>query len=134
MDTNRGWIFCLNSDYDSDTGSNWGYLEDFLKDIRRGNEKDAKEIRFRSDVYGKPCRKNQRLGVGDAIAFYHGIKSRRAMNNLSPVKPYQLTMIAFREKNIQNSLSAVVACGRLTDCRSMVTCCLSTRFSRTNCR
>jgi hypothetical protein len=24
-----------------------------------------------------------------------------------------------------------VACGRFTDCRSMVTCCLSTRFSRT---
>jgi hypothetical protein len=32
----------------------------------------------------------------------------------------------------QNTLSAAVERGRFTDCRSMVTCCLSARFSRTN--
>lgn len=99
MRTNQGWIFCLNSDYDApESGSSWGYVKDFLKDIKKGNKADSKVIRFRSSVYGKPCRKALRLGPGDAIAFYHGKKARQAMNKLSPVKPYQLSMVAFIEE------------------------------------
>tara|TARA_R110002072_G_scaffold289292_2_gene456243 strand:+ start:1487 stop:1996 length:510 start_codon:yes stop_codon:yes gene_type:complete len=96
MQTNKGWIFCLNSDYDApDSGSSWGYVEDFLKDIRSGNKASSLEIQFHSDVYGKPCRKGLRLGPGDAVAFYHGKKARRSTSKLSPVKPYQISMIAF---------------------------------------
>lgn len=99
MQTQRGWIFCLNSDYDApETGSSWGYVADFLKDIKRGNKANSKDIRFRSPVYGRPCKKDLRLSPGDAIAFYHGKKARKAMNKLSPVKPYQLSMVALIEK------------------------------------
>jgi len=43
-----------------------------------------------------------------------------------------LSFLLFTSRLLQNSLSAAVARGRFTDCRSMVTCCLSARFSRTN--
>lgn len=92
--TRRGWIFCLNSDYDSPSGSNWGYVEDFLDGIESDGKVELGYLICESSVYGRVCIKDGVLRPGDGLAFYHGKKARRSIETLKPVRPYQITMLA----------------------------------------
>ena len=97
MAAEKGWIFCLNSSDDSESGSRWGFVQTLLDEIGLEKKKGKRNILFKRDVYGRPCRKDLRLGKGDAVVFYHGKKARRAEWDRGPVRPYQLTMVGYIE-------------------------------------
>ena len=108
-DTRKGWIFCLNSPKDSDAGSNWGFVDEFMTDIRRNGEVNAGILRAYSPVYGRPCRKDLKLEPGDGIAFYHGKKARKSIHDTRwKVNPYQLSLVARIESITQDQESGEV--------------------------
>lgn len=91
--TRQGWIFCLNAPEGSETGSNWGYSQDFVEDIYADAKPKDRQIKVYSRVYGKPYSKYAQISPGEGIVFYHGKKARVSSETPSMhVKPYQLTL------------------------------------------
>ncbi|MCB1704622.1 MAG: hypothetical protein KDI17_07160 [Halioglobus sp.] len=94
-DTRKGWIFCLNAPQGVVTGSHWGYVDDFLDDVKQEASVHKGIMKVYSPIWGKPYSKFAQLNSGDGVVFYHGKKARLTQRDTSRhVKPYQLTLAA----------------------------------------
>ena len=110
-DTRQGWLFCLNASLDPETGSKWGYLDNFYSVFEPSVDYDNEIYRVEFEVWGRPIRKDMRLKAGDGVAFYHGKKARRGLASFEKhrhVKPYQLSLIAEIDSVSQNESTGKV--------------------------